>query len=1055
VKRHLVAADSNAALHRAGTEWLSARRGLAEPVLVLAPTRGAGDDFVRFAAQQQPHAGLHRLTVLQWAAALAGPRLAELGVRPSSRLAFEALVNRVIAERRGELRYFAPVASYAGFATAVARTLGELQHAQLSPDQCQGPADSPLADLRLLYAACLDAMDEEGVAGRAELLALATQEALSGRAWHGPAVLLDVAPANAAEQALLRTLMVQSDSLLVLAMRRDEAALEWWRRELGVDAEDAPPAAQGSCASLTAALFATTTASGGPLDFFSAGGEGLEAVEIARRIHALAAAGERLDQMAVLVRNPPRYQPLLEEAFRRAAIPAYFSRGVARPDPGGRAFLALLACAREDCSAARFGEYLSLGQVPELPENPDEGVPRRVHRAPLPSDDEVLQAFARDEEAEAEEPDPEDSPAPATPRDWERLLVDAAVIGGAGRWPRRLQGIETEIRFQIARLQRENDAERIAQLDARLERVRTLQRFALPLIRELDRLPRQATWREWLGHLTGLARQALRQPQTVLALLEELRPLEETGPVAIGEVYDVLAARLRFLQREPAHHRYGRVFVASLAEARGRSFRFVFTPGLAEGLFPQRPMEDPILLDGERRRFPALETREDRARQERLLLLTAAQTASVRLIASYPRLDTVQNRPRVPSFYAWELIRAARGSVPGLREFERQAADAAPTRLDWPAPRDPQAAIDDAEYDLAVLGSASAPGAAHYLTKENPHLYRSLRRRWLRWQPRWSHADGLVAVESLLSGERLTQRAYSPSSLQDYAACPYRFFLRAIQRLEPREEVAPLEQMDPLTRGALFHQVQRLVIEEFLRRGWWPLNSARLAEAFPVADALLDEASRTGAERFAPALDSVWHSEVEELRLDLRAWIQHLVTSGSVWQPVAAEFEFGLPQSQQGVAVLEGGFQVRGAIDLIERHPQGWWRITDHKTGRFPSQVPTHTGGGTVLQPLLYAHAAAQLSGNPVAAGRLYFCTRRGGYQEINVPVDEHSTTTLKQVLHSIDRAIETSALPAAPAAGACARCDYRLVCGPYEEERVRRKEKGPLQPLEEYRSLP
>ena len=71
--------------------------------------------------------------------------------------------------------------------------------------------------------------------------------------------------------------------------------------------------------------------------------------------------------MAILLRSPERYQFLVEEALRRAGIPSYFSRGSARPDPAGRAFLALLHCAEEFCSASRFAEYLSLGQVPEKP----------------------------------------------------------------------------------------------------------------------------------------------------------------------------------------------------------------------------------------------------------------------------------------------------------------------------------------------------------------------------------------------------------------------------------------------------------------------------------------------------------------------------------------------------------------------------------------------------------------------------------------------------------------------------------------------------------------
>src|SRR2546429_9987499 len=69
--------------------------------------------------------------------------------------------------------------------------------------------------------------------------------------------------------------------------------------------------------------------------------------------------------MAVLLRPPAEYRSPLEEAFRRAAIPVFFARGTARPDPAGRALLALLACKTERLSARRFPEYVSLAQVPD------------------------------------------------------------------------------------------------------------------------------------------------------------------------------------------------------------------------------------------------------------------------------------------------------------------------------------------------------------------------------------------------------------------------------------------------------------------------------------------------------------------------------------------------------------------------------------------------------------------------------------------------------------------------------------------------------------------
>jgi superfamily I DNA/RNA helicase len=97
---------------------------------------------------------------------------------------------------------------------------------------------------------------------------------------------------------------------------------------------------------------------------FSAPGEGREAVEIARRLMQEAERGVPFDQMAVLLRAPQTYLGVLEHALDRAGIPAWFHRGTRRPDPAGRALLALLACADENLSARRFAEYVSLGQVP-------------------------------------------------------------------------------------------------------------------------------------------------------------------------------------------------------------------------------------------------------------------------------------------------------------------------------------------------------------------------------------------------------------------------------------------------------------------------------------------------------------------------------------------------------------------------------------------------------------------------------------------------------------------------------------------------------------------
>jgi len=112
----------------------------------------------------------------------------------------------------------------------------------------------------------------------------------------------------------------------------------------------------------------------------------------------------------------------------------------------------------------------------------------------------------------------------------------------------------------------------------------------------------------------------------------------------------------------------------------------------------------------------------------------------------------------------------------------------------------------------------------------NPHLKRSLRGRWARWQEKWSEHDGLVtkrpSIVEILESQRLTARPYSVSALQNFAACPYRFLLSAIYQLEPREEPAPLEEMDPLTKGRLFHRIQAQLQRELKDEGLLPVKTA-------------------------------------------------------------------------------------------------------------------------------------------------------------------------------------------------------------------------------------
>src|SRR5208282_615743 len=224
--------------------------------------------------------------------------------------------------------------------------------------------------------------------------------------------------------------------------------------------------------------------------------------------------------------------------------------------------------------------------------------------------------------------------------------------------------------------------------------------------------------------------------------------------IGLDEVRLVLAERLGKLARRPPRRRYGAVYVGSAEDARGLSFDVVFVPALAERLFPQKLIEDPILSDHARRSLGAdLIVQDDRRINERLALKLAVGAAESLVVLSYPRIDIDQGRPRVPSFYALEATRAAEGVLLGFEELGQAATTVRELRLGWPAPKEPADAIDNAEFDLALLDKLvdedpdRTIGTVNYLlTSEhaNPHLARSLRARARRWLKRWTVNDGLV-----------------------------------------------------------------------------------------------------------------------------------------------------------------------------------------------------------------------------------------------------------------------------------------------------------------------
>src|SRR5260370_20538580 len=79
-----------------------------------------------------------------------------------------------------------------------------------------------------------------------------------------------------------------------------------------------------------------------------------------------------------------------------------------------------------------------------------------------------------------------------------------------------------------------------------------------------------------------------------------------------------------------------------------------------------------------------------------------------------------------------------------------------------------------------------------------------------------------------------------------------------------------------------------------------------------------------------------------------------------------------------------------------------------------------------------------------VARACLCYCAAAGGCEERVVALDDDARAAAADFTRVVGKALGDGFLPAAPDRRECTYCDYRRVCGPYEETRVKHKTEAP-----------
>jgi len=639
------------------------------------------------------------------------------------------------------------------------------------------------------------------------------------------------------------------------------------------------------------------------------------------------------------------------------------------------------------------------------------------------------------------------------------------------------------------------------------ERSRQAQR-ALPLLARLERafgqLPERATLGQWadawhkLAAETGLLRalegdelpgddrlKASRRnrvgttiPDRVaweafedaLRTSDKLSRLIRRTPPELDRT-EALAALLDTLQGvrvSDGVDESGRVRILSAASVRALRVPYLFFAGLAERSFPPPDRHDRLYGEAEYRQLIdeglPLVARTERNREEMLLFYEVMTRASRRIHFSYPALDEAA-QPLSPSPYLKEVEEACgpgripRREAPGLSPIP--AHDEPLTATEFRVKAVSTALEGDVSLLAGLARREEEAGAAQSVLAG------------LRMVEARQDRERFGPAEGMLAGARCRQematrfgptRTFTATELEQYASCPYQFFLDRVLGLEPPEELDLT--VDYRARGRLVHIGLADLHERINEYGNGPTSPATLSPE-EYGRILGETLERLSGHSGATPLDAALHA------VDLRLWTrwandyrrQHEEYDRQ-WQdcetplrPTWFEVSFGHsgggvtpPSTDQPFEFSgpEGVIRIAGRIDRIDVGTVAGttvFNVLDYKTGMSARLSREAIASGAALQLPLYVMATRQLlladaQALPWQAGYWYvrdqgFKPRqalkmhvfRQGQLDLDPEWERLRKLVAENVVNSV-HCIRAARFPVSSADPQCTRfCPFRTVC--------------------------
>ena len=411
----------------------------------------------------------------------------------------------------------------------------------------------------------------------------------------------------------------------------------------------------------------------------------------------------------------------------------------------------------------------------------------------------------------------------------------------------------------------------------------------------------------------------------------------------------------------------------------GRTGRPVtFLVGLDAERFPGAGIQDPILLDDDRRRLApgALPGTGEILEERRYALASMLAGLRGRVSFSFSAWEAAAGRDMPPAGVLLQAHRLACARPLASYSDLRQALGA----IVSPVPGDGRA-IDDADVWLDALREDGLFRRAEGLIRATfAGLDRGITaRRAHRGDVFSAHLGKIEPRPDRLDPRRNPDLALSATALENLGACPLAYLHQSVLGLRDPDDpkLDPGAWLEPRERGTLLHAVY----EESLRRARVRGVALDQSAFGDLALAVLEEEISRFRGRVPIPSREVFDREAKGLAEDMQVFVHMIGASPPDWIDLERGFgTYGGTEAPIEMSVHGGTIRTRGYIDRIDRLPNGNLRVVDYKTGK-PRDHKAKYGvfhQGRRLQHAVYANAASTLHGRPVEVVEYHFPTMRG-----------------------------------------------------------------------------